>query len=112
MTLPDQDELMSLSSENRVALVHRVLVPHEDYPREYAILITDKRSLFIRQKKTRSSFVLRGEMRYGTALVTDVVPESLEKYAQPSLESLSENPENLTIFHDLVRSLTLKKDAP
>jgi len=64
--------------ERRLALIHRVIVPNKEYPKEYAILVTDRRSIFIRQKKTRSSFVLRGEMRYGTALVTDVIPKTLE----------------------------------
>jgi len=101
-----------LNEERRIALVHRVLVPDEEYPREYAILVTDKRSLFIRQMKTRSSFVLRGEMRYGTALVTDVVPKRLEDYAQFSVESLSTDPENLMVPHGSVQSLRLKKDLP
>jgi hypothetical protein len=48
--------------ERKLALVHRFIVPDEGYPKEYAILVTDRRSIFIRQEKTRSSFVLRGEM--------------------------------------------------
>src|SRR5215472_14272484 len=104
--------MLSVNEETRVALVHRVLIPNEEYPREYAILVTDKRSIFIRQKKTRGSFVLRGEMRYGTALVTDVVPKSLEDFAQNTLESLAEVPENIAIPHDTVTSLVLKKEVP
>ncbi len=50
--------------ERRLALIHRVIVPDPGYPKEYAILVTDSRSVFIRQKKTRSSFVVRGEMRF------------------------------------------------
>ncbi len=53
--------------ERRLALVHRVIVPDKEYPKEYAILVTDRRSVFIRQRKTRRSFVLRYEMRIGTA---------------------------------------------
>ncbi len=68
--------------EKRLALIHRVIVSDEEYPKEYAILVTESRSVFIRQKKTRGNFWLRREMRYGTALITDVVPKSLEDYAQ------------------------------
>jgi len=75
--------------EKRLALIHRVIVPHEDSPKEYAILVTDRRSVFIRQKKTRSSFVLRREMRYGTAMVTDVQPKTLEDYEETNIESLA-----------------------
>ena len=98
--------------ERRVAIIHRVIIPDEDSPKEYAVLVTDRRSVLIRQKKTRSSFVLRGEMRYGTALVTDVVPKSLEDYEKTSLEYLVSDSENITIPHRSVISLVLKKDVP
>ena len=98
--------------ERRVAIIHRVVIPDEDFPKEYAVLVTDRRSVLIRQKKTRSNFVLRGEMRYGTALVTDVVPKTLEDYETKPLESLATDSENLTIPHNSVLSLVLKKEVP
>jgi hypothetical protein len=98
------------ASERRLALIHRVLVPSEDYPKGYAILVTDRRSVFIRQAKTRSAFVLRGEMRYGTALVTDVVPKTLEDYQRTSLDNLAAGDENLSVPHDSVTSLVMGKD--
>ena len=55
--------------EGRLALIHRVMVPDKEYPKEYAVLLTDRRSIFIRQEKTRGSFWLRREMSYGTALI-------------------------------------------
>jgi len=66
--------------EKRVAVIHRVIIPDDNFPRNTRCLVTDRRSVLVRQKKTRSSFVLRGEMKYGTALVTDVVPKTLEDY--------------------------------
>lgn len=99
-------------SERREALVHRVIVPDQKYPKEYAVLVTSRRSIFIRQKKTRSSFVLRGEMRYGTALVTDVKPRTLEDYQNTSLESLAADPSNIAVPHDAVISLVLTKGEP
>jgi hypothetical protein len=71
--------------EKRMVLIHRVAVLNEDYPKEYAILVTDRRSVFIRQEKTRSSWVLRQEIRFGTALVTDIEPKTLEDYEDESL---------------------------
>jgi hypothetical protein len=97
--------------ERRLALIHRVLVPDKKYPKEYAILVTDRRSILIRQKKTRSSFWLRREMSYGTALITDVIPKTLEDYEQTSLESLSADSANITIPHEAVVSLALKKEV-
>ena len=98
--------------ERKVALVHRVIVPDKDYPKEYALLVTDRRSIFILQRKTRSSFVLRGEMRYGTALVTDVEPKTLEDYENASLESLAVEASNITVPHDAVISLVMTKGEP
>src|SRR2546428_8627512 len=96
--------------ESRLALIHRVTVPDETYPKEYAILVTDRRSIFVRQKKTRGNFWLRREMSYGTALITDVVPKTLEDYEQTSLDSLTADSANLIVPHEAVISLTLKKE--
>jgi hypothetical protein len=98
--------------EGRLTLIHRVIVPDTDYPKEYAVLVTDRRSIFIRQKKTRSSFVLRGEMRYGTALVTDVQPKTLEDYEGTNTESLVADTSNIAIPHDSVTSLVMTKGEP
>src|SRR5437879_12668424 len=98
--------------ERKVALVHRVIMPDKDYPKEYALLVTDRRSIFIRQEKTRSSFVLRGEMRYGTAMVTDVQPKTLEDYEHTSLVSLAADASNIAVPHDAVVSLVMTKGEP
>lgn len=98
--------------ERRLALIHRIIVPDTDYPKEYAVLVTDSRSIFIRQKKTRSSFVLRGEMRYGTALVTDVRPMTLEDYEGTDIESLVADASNMIIPHGSVTSLVMTEGDP
>src|SRR5713101_4190722 len=98
--------------ESRLALIHRVLVQDKEYPKEYAILVTDSRSIFIRQEKTRSSYWLRGEMKFGTALMTDVIPKTLEDYQQTSLESLTTDTANLTVPHETVTSLVMRKEEP
>lgn len=98
--------------EKRLALVHRIIIPDADYPKENAILITDQRSIFIREPKTRRSFVLRGEMKWGTSLVTDVVPKRLEDYEETSLEALLSEPFNYAISHEAVVSLIVKGDRP
>jgi hypothetical protein len=102
--------LTSETTEKRLALIHRVIVPDAECPKEYAVLVTDRRSIFIRQKSTRGNFWLRREMSYGTALITDVVPKTLEDYEQTSLDSLTLDATNLTVFHEEVISLALKKE--
>jgi hypothetical protein len=103
---------MASIPEGRIAMIHRVIVPDVEFPKEYAILLTNRRSIFIRQEKTRSKFLLTGEMRYGTALITDVPIPRLEDYAQTSLESLAADPLNLAVPHYSVISLVLKKELP
>jgi hypothetical protein len=98
--------------EKRMALIHRVIVSDEEYPKEYAILATDRRSVFIHQEKTRSRWVLRQEMRFGTALVTDVAPKTLEDYGEISLETLAADPENKIIPHQNIVSLEMRVDPP
>src|SRR5438128_12279600 len=51
-------------------------------------------------------------MRYGTALVTDVEPRTLEDYEQTSLESLAADTLNIAIPHDAVISLFMTKGEP
>ncbi len=93
-------------------MVHRVIVPDPDFPKEYAILLTDKRSIFVRLEKTRSKFLLEGEMRYGTALITDVPVPTLEDYSQTDLDSLAGKTLNFAIPHKAVVSLAMKKEVP
>jgi hypothetical protein len=97
--------------ERRLALIHRVMVPDDEYPKEYAVLVTNRRTIFIRQKKTRGNFWLRREMSYGTALITDVVPKTMEDYEQTSLESLVADRSNLVVPHGAVISLALMKEV-
>lgn len=98
--------------EKRITLIHRVLVPDEDYPKEHAILVTDRRSIFIRQPKTRSDLWLRGEMRWGTALVTDVAAKTLQDYDNADLEQLSNDPMNIAVPHSSVESFVMNGDRP
>jgi hypothetical protein len=105
-----KEGMTGMEPERRLALIHRVIVTDKEYPKEYCILVTDRRLIFIRQKKTRRSFVLRYEMKIGTALVTDVIPKTLEDYEQTSLESLTADSSNLTVPYDALISLAMKAD--
>jgi hypothetical protein len=74
--------------------------------------VTVGRSIFIRLERTRRRFVLRGEMRYGTALVRDVTPKFLVDYEHSSLESLTADSANLEIPHEALVSLTMGTVEP
>jgi hypothetical protein len=102
--------MISTAPDRRLALIHRVIVPDDEYPKEYAILVTDHRSIFVRQEKTRGKFWLRREMSYGTALITDVAPKTLANYEQVDMESLTADSANITVAHEAAISLVMKKE--
>jgi hypothetical protein len=104
--------MTSVVLERRLAMIHRVIVPDEECPREHAVLLTERRSIFIRQQRTRIGFVLRGEMRYGTALVSDVIPKTLEDYDRTSLETLTADGANITVPREDVISLAMRREEP
>jgi hypothetical protein len=51
-----------MDNEKRSALIHRVMIVEPDYPKEYAVSVTDIRHIFVRQKKSRPILFLRGEL--------------------------------------------------
>lgn len=96
-----------MTNERRIALIHRVMVPDSDYPKEYAILVTDKHLVLIRQKKVRRTFALRGEMRWGSEISSPVVAKTLKDYEGQSVESLSSDPNNISINNDSIAEMSL-----
>jgi hypothetical protein len=93
--------------EQRLALIHRVMISEPDYPKEYAILVTNRRLIFIRLDKVRSTFALRGEMRWGSEIASPVVAKTLKDFEGKDIESLASFPGNFSISNDSVTELFL-----
>jgi hypothetical protein len=87
--------------ENRLGLVHRVLAARKGL-REYAILVTDKRSVFIQLEKSRNSFLLRTEIISGTSGTTDKRPKTLDDYSKWPIGSLALEHGNFEVAHKTV----------
>ena len=94
------------AQENRLGLVHRVLAARRGL-REYAILVTDKRSVFIQLPQSRNSFMLRTEIVSGSSGRTTVQPRKLEDYSKWAIGSLESEPQNFSILHASVTKLTV-----
>lgn len=92
------------TQEGRLGLVHRVLAVTRGI-KEYAILVTDRRSIFIEQPKSRSGFLLRTEIVSGESGNTNLKPKTLEDYAGSAVGSLELEQENIGILHDSVTKL-------
>jgi hypothetical protein len=95
-----------MNAEGRLGFVHRVIANRSGL-KEYAILITDKRSIFIRLSQSRSGWMLRIETWFGSAVITDVQPKTLEDYAGTETDSLATDSGNFTIPHEKITELSV-----
>jgi hypothetical protein len=97
---------ISADDENVIGFVHRVIAEHEGLT-EYAILLTDRQSIFIEQPPTRGRWMLRMETWFGSAVITDSQPRTSEDYANANLDSLRDDENNLAIPHERVIGLNV-----
>lgn len=95
-----------IPQEKRLGLIHRVLAARYGM-KEYAVLVTEKRSIFIEQPKTTSSLRLRTEILSGAPPKTNIKPKTLEDYSTAAVGSLELEPQNINIFHESVTKLTV-----
>jgi hypothetical protein len=95
-----------MEGELLLGFVHRVIAKHSGL-KEYAILITDRRSIFILLPQSRSGWMLKMETWFGSAVITDVRPKALENYAATDIDSLAANPGNIAIPHERVVTLAV-----
>lgn len=72
---------------------------------EYAVLITEKRSLFIKQARSAGGFALRAEILSGSPPKSVTQPKTLEDYAGAAIGSLESDVENVSVLHDSVTKL-------
>jgi len=91
--------------------MHRVMAADGWSPQEFALLVTTQKLILIRQKKTRSALVLRGEIRWGSEVGSPVVPKTLADYEGVSTEALVADPVNVTIANDSVTEVRLVRGA-
>ncbi len=94
------------TQENRLGLVHRVLATRRGL-KEYAILVTDRRSIFIQLPPSRNSFMLRTEIVSGSAGRTSIQPQKLEDYTRWAIGSLESEPQNFSIEHSTVKKVII-----
>jgi hypothetical protein len=93
-----------MEEERPLGFVHRVIARRSGL-KEYAILVTNKRSIFILQHQSRSGWMLRMETWFGSSVITDARPKVLEDYAGTDTGSLAADPSNIAIPHERVTRL-------
>jgi len=88
--------------DNRIALVPRVMMKGAMGPKDYGLLITDRRSIFVLEKASKAALI--GAI--GDALLSD---KKTVDYANEDIESLASDERNKVVPHEAIQKLHLKK---
>ena len=88
--------------ENRIALIPRVMMKGAMGPKDYGLLITDRRSIFALEKASKAA--LLGVL--GDALLSD---KKTFDYASEDIEKLASDERNTVVLHEGIQKLHLKK---
>jgi len=95
--------------ERKVGLIPRLVVAGKWGPKEYAILVTDKRTILVLEKESKSGIggALGGA---AGALIASAADRNRSfDYGQADPQSLATDPKNLTITHETLQRLLTKK---
>jgi len=74
---------------------------------EYAILVTDRRSIFIQQEQTRAGFYAENRDSLRLLGNTNARPKTLLDYSDSALGSLALDDRNIAIEHKNMTKLTI-----
>lgn len=88
--------------ESKVALIPRVMMKGAMGPKDYGLLITDRRSIFVLEKASKAA-LLGG---IGDALLSD---KKEVDYAGEDIEKLASDAKNTVVSHEGLQKLHLKK---
>jgi len=88
--------------EDRVALIPRVMMKGAMGPKDYGLLITNQRSLFVLEKASKAA--LLGAL--GDALLSD---KKTFDYTSEDIEKLASDDHNTVVPHEGIQKLHLKK---
>jgi hypothetical protein len=95
--------------ERRIGLIPRVIVQGKWGPNEYALLITDKRSILVLEKGSKAGVAGALGGAVGAAIASAASSRKSFDYENENPESFAINPKNVVIPHDSLLSIQLKK---
>ena len=96
-------------AEKRIALIPRVIVQGKMGLNEYALLVTDKRSILVLEKGSKSGIAGALGGAVGAAIANAAASRKSFDYETESPESFANNPKNVVIPHDSLELIQLKK---
>ncbi len=99
-----------MSSETIAGLIPRIILQRPQGPKNYAVLVTDRRSIFIREvtRKSRSGAV-SGESVGRLVSSADASREFFD-YEQSDPDLLATDPKNFVILHEWLERIVVKKN--
>src|SRR5205807_4925447 len=87
-------------AEKRIALIPRVVVQGKMGLNEYALLVTDKRSILVLEKGSKSGIAGALGGAVGAAIANAAASRKSFDYETENPESFAINPKNVVIPHD------------
>ncbi len=99
-----------MPNETIAGLIPRIILQKPRVPSNYAVLITDRRSIFIREVTRKSGIgVVSGEAVGGLVSPADTSEEILG-YEQSDPDLLATDPKNFVILHEWLERIVVKKN--
>src|SRR2546426_12247893 len=98
-----------ISNERKVGLIPRLFVQGKWGPKEYALLVTDHRSILVLEKESKAGIAGALGGAAGALIAQGLAKERSFDYNQADLQSLALDSKNLTIPHEAIQVLQLKK---
>lgn len=95
-------------NENKIGLVPRLIVAGKWGPREYAVLVTDQRTILVLEKESKAG--VGAAFGAAGAIIAGAAAKSRSfDYSQLDPQSLAADTKNLAITHSALSSIRLKK---
>lgn len=95
--------------ERKVAVIPHIVVAGALGPREYGILLTDERTIFVLESSSKAGLGAALGGAVGAAVAGGLATRRYVDYEQEDPERLALDPDNIAIPHAAIQSLQLKK---
>jgi hypothetical protein len=95
--------------EAKVGLVPKVVVQGAVGPKEYAVLVTDRRSIFVLESASKAGIGAALGGVVGAAIASAVASRRTFDYGSADPEALAADPKSIVVPHGAIQGFRLKK---
>jgi hypothetical protein len=97
------------SDERKIALIPKVVVTSRMGPKEYALLVTNARSILVLEKDSKAGLAGMAGGVIGSAIAQAAATRKTFDYEKGDLQWFAANPKNLIIPHQAMEKIKMKK---